>query len=187
MQPMSSSLWSISIAFILRTGKYSESSRFNLSKTIRDLKPENITLGKDGYARLVDFGFAKRIPGGTRTFTLCGTPEYLAPEIVMGTGHSATVDLWSLGILLYDMLLGSTPFADHKHNNHMTVWKKVLKGKFKFPKICPVDAAAQDLIKKLLNLDACKRLGALQGGFHDIKAHEWFKGTAFKQNYEKGY
>ena len=70
----------------------------------RDLKPENILIDEDGYLKLTDFGFAKVCE--TRTYTLCGTPEYLAPEIIMGHGHNHGVDWWALGILLYEMISG---------------------------------------------------------------------------------
>jgi len=70
----------------------------------RDLKPENLLIGSDGHLKITDFGFAKQI--GDRSYTLCGTPGYLAPEIIMGQGHNQGVDWWALGILLYEMLSG---------------------------------------------------------------------------------
>mmetsp|Transcript_73483 Transcript_73483/g.110857 ORF Transcript_73483/g.110857 Transcript_73483/m.110857 type:complete len:97 (-) Transcript_73483:381-671(-) len=77
----------------------------------RDLKPENILIASDGYLKLTDFGFAKYLEGG-RTYTLCGTPEYLAPEILLNKGHGKPVDWWTLGILIYEMLAGIDPFND---------------------------------------------------------------------------
>ena len=74
----------------------------------RDLKPENIMISGDGYLKLIDFGFAKVIK--KRTYTICGTPEYIAPEILLNEGHGKAVDWWTLGILLYEMLAGYPPF-----------------------------------------------------------------------------
>ena len=95
----------------------------------RDLKPENILIHKSGFLKLTDFGFAKIVEG--RTYTLCGTPEYLAPEIILNKGHGKPVDWWTCGILLYEMIAGIDPFSD---DDPMMVYQKILKGKIKFPK-----------------------------------------------------
>lgn len=95
----------------------------------RDLKPENILINTNGYLKLTDFGFAKIIEG--KTYTLCGTPEYLAPEIILNKGHGKPVDWWTLGILVYEMLVGIDPFND---DDPMMIYQKIIKGKIKFPK-----------------------------------------------------
>lgn len=76
----------------------------------RDLKPENILLMNNGYIKLTDFGFVKRLKPWERTYTLCGTPEYMAPEVIMNTGHGAAADWYTLGILIYEMTVGRPPF-----------------------------------------------------------------------------
>ena len=74
----------------------------------RDLKPENIMIGDDGYLKLIDYGFAKTVV--KRTYTICGTPEYIAPEILLNKGHSKPVDWWTFGCIIYEMLTGMPPF-----------------------------------------------------------------------------
>ena len=134
----------------------------------RDLKPENILIHKSGYLKLTDFGFAKIVEG--RTYTLCGTPEYLAPEIILNKGHGKPVDWWTCGILLYEMIAGIDPFSD---DDPMMVYQKILKGKIKFPS--GFDSNAKSLIKHLLDSDLTKRYGNLKNGVKDITGHRFFK------------
>jgi len=134
----------------------------------RDLKPENILINADGYVKLTDFGFAKVIEH--RTYTLCGTPEYIAPEVLLNKGHGKPVDWWTLGILIYEMIVGYPPFVDE---DPMGIYQKILSGKIVFPKL--FDKNAKGLVKKLLTADLGKRYGNLKNGVEDIKTHKWFK------------
>ena len=84
----------------------------------RDLKPENILMDEDGYVCLTDFGLAKVIEGNQQAFSFCGTPDYLAPEILVERGHSFPVDWWALGILTYEMIVGFPPFYTGQQNNN---------------------------------------------------------------------
>ena len=140
----------------------------------RDLKPENILINKNGYLKLTDFGFAKQLEN-EKTYTLCGTPEYLAPEIILNKGHGKAVDWWTLGILLYEMLVGIDPFSD---DDPMKTYQKILKGKINFPKTFNKDA--KSLIKHLLTQDTSKRFGCLKNGVKDILNHRLFEGFDWK-------
>uniref|UniRef100_A0A8C1G3S5 Protein kinase X-linked n=1 Tax=Cyprinus carpio TaxID=7962 RepID=A0A8C1G3S5_CYPCA len=117
----------------------------------RDLKPENILLDSEGHIRLTDFGFAKKL--SERTWTLCGTPEYLAPEVIQSKGHGRAVDWWALGVLIFEMLAGAHFFIFFS----VEYWRHL------------------DLIKKFLVIDRARRLGNMKNGADDVKKHRWFK------------
>lgn len=155
----------------------------SLGCAYRDLKPENLLMDATGYIKIIDFGFAKHIPFEKRgkmhqkSFTLCGTPEYLSPELVLSKGHDKSADYWALGCLVYELLCGRTPFA---HDNHQEVFKRILQSA-KYLR-CPskMNPSVTDLISKLLTPNATMRLGNLEGNTDDIKEHPWFKDVSFE-------
>ena len=135
----------------------------------RDLKPENLLISPDGYLKLTDFGFAKILPPGHKTYTLCGTPEYIAPEILSSKGHDKGVDWWTFGVLLYEFLEGIDPFAADSPSQ---IYKNILDHRLKFSS--GINSEAKSLIKKLLQPDLTKRYGCLKNASQDIKDHPFF-------------
>ncbi|OCT51413.1 Serine/threonine-protein kinase gad8 [Cladophialophora carrionii] len=149
----------------------------------RDLKPENILLDYTGHIALCDFGLCKLdMKDEDRTNTFCGTPEYLAPELLLGHGYTKTVDWWTLGVLLYEMLTGLPPFYDENTNE---MYRKILQEPLHFPGPEIVPAAAKDLLQKLLDRNPERRLGA--GGAAEIKAHHFFAGIDWRKLLQRKY
>ncbi|RLN67373.1 hypothetical protein BBJ29_004889 [Phytophthora kernoviae] len=137
----------------------------------RDLKPENILLDSTGYAKLVDFGFAKKLTG--KTYTLCGTPEYLAPEIILGIGHGVAVDCWGVGVLIYEMVMGDSPFSS-PDEDHLSVCRNILQGYISFPADC--DPAWKSVVQALLQRQPEKRASMIGGSLLDIRKEQWLAG-----------
>mmetsp|Transcript_17735 Transcript_17735/g.26566 ORF Transcript_17735/g.26566 Transcript_17735/m.26566 type:complete len:756 (-) Transcript_17735:132-2399(-) len=135
----------------------------------RDLKPENLLIDQRGFLKLTDFGFAKDT-GGKPTYTLCGTPDYLSPEILTGAGHGAGVDWWCLGVLIYEMISSYAPFFDESQT---VTFRKILQESPRFTK--DFSLASKDLVRNLLRKKPTQRLGVTRGGARTVKKHPWFK------------
>jgi cGMP-dependent protein kinase len=144
----------------------------------RDLKPENLVLDADGYCYVIDFGLAKQCENG-KTWTFCGTPDYLAPEIVRGKGHDWGVDYWGFGVLLFELTYGYPPFYA---NNPTQTARKIIRGVYSTPS--SFSSELSDLISKVL-CDQSKRLGRTQGGADEIIKHQWFSGFDWDAMLEK--
>lgn len=149
----------------------------------RDLKPENILLDYSGHIALCDFGLCKLdMKDDDRTNTFCGTPEYLAPELLLGQGYTKAVDWWTLGVLLYEMLTGLPPFYDENTNE---MYRKILSEPLHFPSVEIVPPAAKDLLIRLLERKPELRLGA--NGASEIKAHAFFNSIDWRKLLQRKY
>jgi serine/threonine protein kinase len=139
----------------------------------RDLKPENILINSDGHIKLTDFGLSKEgVEYGDLTKSFCGSAAYFAPEMVLRQGHTKSIDWYVLGVLLYEMLTGTTPFYSSDRN---ILFKRVAQGKVNFSK--KVSKDAQSLILSLMNKNPQERLGASKEDAEEIKSHSFFDGV----------
>jgi len=144
----------------------------------RDLKPENLLMDAKGHICLCDFGLCKKVGLGTMS-TFCGTPDYLAPEILKRDEYDKNVDWWSYGILLFELIVGIVPFYSA---SNMQMYNKIKEQKLMFPSY--VNGECRDLISKLLNRDPSERLGAADD-VNDIRKHAWFEDINWVKILEK--
>lgn len=145
----------------------------------RDLKPENLVLDSRGYCVVVDLGLAKQLTDGP-TYTFCGTPDYIAPELIRGTGYNWAVDYWALGVLLYELHSGSAPFQSYDPTGTA---KKILKGSVTFPS--KFSSQMRQVIKALLMKDPTRRLGCMNDGTDGVMKHRFYHGFDWQGLLEK--
>ena len=140
----------------------------------RDIKPENILIDKTGHIKLVDFGLSKIFEKNEKMYTICGTPFYLAPELIKKQGYSCDADWWSLGCLIYELLSGNPPYKIENNDITTLNFNQPLKMDSCFSE------EAKDLINKLLVINPKSRLGAGIGGVDKLKRHPYFKNIDWK-------
>eukprot|EP00347_Sterkiella_histriomuscorum_P001958 403370015 len=173
-----------------------ESSKFYLAEILtgveqlhgmnilyRDMKPENILIDAFGHVKLIDFGFSKQLKNihKDRAYTNCGTPGYVAPEVLTGQGYSYKADIWSIGILICEMLGGFTPFnAKEDYGSHSQILEKMRTNQLHMPK--NMNNVTRDLIKSILVFDANQRLE-----LSDIKSHKFFRGIDWQKVQQRSY
>jgi len=135
----------------------------------RDLKPENVVIDMSGYSVLVDFSYARRMIGD-KAYTLCGSPRFASPEMIEGIGHSFSTDHWSLGILLYEMITGESPFY-YEGTDEAALYRSIVEDEYKSP--VGASESAVDIISRLLVKDPNGRFGCKGDG--EILRHAWFR------------
>lgn len=143
----------------------------------RDLKPENLMIDEEGYLKLIDFGTAKVSDG--KTFTMVGTPQYIAPEVILGKGYTLSADLWSLGIVSYEIATGTVPFCENEQDPYK-IYQKILEYNLVYPQTLKKNPRIKIFIDQLLNLNPLSR-----GTAESLKAHKWFTGYNWEGLFSK--
>jgi len=146
----------------------------SLGLVYRDLKPENILLNEAGHVKITDFGFSTMMSSTTPRWTLCGTPEYLAPEVILGHGHGVGVDWWALGILVYEMCAGAPPFSSRKEegeDRQLEIYEQIISNTIIFPSFFSSELV--NMITRLLCRCEEDRLGVVESA----KDHAWLRDT----------
>lgn len=137
----------------------------------RDLKLDNLLLDKDGFVKIADFGLCKEgIGHGDTTGTFCGTPEFLAPEVLTQTLYTRAVDWWGLGVLIFEMLVGESPFSGETEEE---VFDSIVNHDVLYPRFLSIEAVA--IMRRLLNKNPSRRLGASEKDAEDIKRQAFFR------------
>jgi CRP-like cAMP-binding protein len=148
----------------------------------RDTKPENMCFNSQGYLKLVDFGMAKKLDH-SKTFTICGTPDYIAPEVILVEGHNHAVDYWGLGVLIFEMIKGRPPFFDAE-DNAVKIYEKILENDIEGQMTgrgSPFGKDLSSLLTKLLCSNQTKRLGNTRKGTDGVLNHKWYNNLNISQ------
>lgn len=137
----------------------------------RDLKLDNLLLDSEGYLKIADFGLCKEGMGfGDRTSTFCGTPEFLAPEVLTETSYTRAVDWWGLGVLIYEMLVGESPFPG---DDEEEVFDSIVNEEVRYPRFLSTEAIA--IMRRLLRRNPDRRLGSSERDAEDVKKQAFFR------------
>uniref|UniRef100_A0A0K8SHB2 Protein kinase domain-containing protein n=2 Tax=Lygus hesperus TaxID=30085 RepID=A0A0K8SHB2_LYGHE len=144
----------------------------------RDLKPENLMVDDRGYLKLIDFGYCSVFKGSS--YTICGTRQYMAPEMLTGKGYGRSVDYWSLGVLVYELNCFELPFDDE---DHVALAGSIMTGKFSFKR--QFSGELKDLLTHLLDVNPQTRYGCREDAAYPIKQHPWFSHVDFMRLYKK--
>ncbi|XP_037044891.1 serine/threonine-protein kinase N isoform X4 [Bradysia coprophila] len=141
----------------------------------RDLKLDNLLLDTEGYVKIADFGLCKEGMGfGDRTGTFCGTPEFLAPEVLTETSYTRAVDWWGLGVLIFEMLVGESPFPG---DDEEEVFDSIVNDEVRYPRFLSLEAIA--IMRRLLRKNPERRLGSSERDAEDVKKQAFFRHIAF--------
>jgi len=146
----------------------------------RDCRPDNMLVDDDGFLKMCNFGLSAIVVDSATSFTICGNPEYLAPEVILGQGGSEPLDYWALGCVIFELIAGYTPFSNGgKEKAKKKVQERALSGAYQFPSAARFPQGHKAIVRGLLQAESRDRLGTRRG-FEDVQAHDYFRGMDWK-------